>query len=110
MAALRFGARASHESYDQYRLSLLLSSDLGHGITATFRPSLSSWSYDQTAPFFFEPRKDWEVSAFTQITLNDYSLYGYSPFVSYEFAYHSSNIELHDYSDHISKIGFTKIY
>jgi hypothetical protein len=110
LTGLRFDASAPFESYYEVRLSPLASSDLGHGITATLRPSYTVTKYDETAPLFFEPREDWEAGFGLQITKNDYSIQGYSPFVSYDFAYHDSNIEFFQYVDHIIQVGFTKIY
>ena len=110
LGARRLDAAEGFESYDEYRVALLLSSDLGYGLTGTFRPSFSWLQFDDTAPLFPKPRRDWAASAFLQLTKADFTLLGFSPFVSYEFAYHQSNIELHRYTDHIVRIGFTKAF
>ena len=85
-------------------------SDVGYGFTGTLRPTYRIAKFDATAPLFFEPREDWEAGIGLQITKNDYSIHGYSPFLSYDFAYHDSNIELYQYTDHIFQVGLTKIY
>ncbi len=106
----RLDAAERFESYDEYRAALLLSTDLGYGLTGTFRPSFSWLQFDDTAPLFPEPRRDWQASAFLQLTKADFTLLGLSPFISYEFAYHQSNIELHRYTDNIVRVGFTKAF
>ena len=110
LAGLTFDASAPYESYYEIRLSPYISSDVGYGFTGTLRPSYGIAKFDATAPLFFEPREDWEAGIGLQITKNDYSIYGYSPFISYDFAYHDSNIELYQYTDHIFQVGLTKIY
>lgn len=106
----RLDAAERFESYDEYRAALLLSTDLGYGLTGTFRPAFSWLQFDDTAPLFPEPRRDWQASAFFQLTKADFTLLGFSPFISSEFAYHQSNIELHRYTDHIVRVGFTKAF
>jgi hypothetical protein len=110
LAGLTFDASAPYESYYEIRLSPYISSDVGYGFTGTLRPSYRIAKFDATAPLFFEPREDWEAGIGLQITKNDYSIHGYSPFISYDFAYHDSNIELYQYTDHIFQVGLTKIY
>ena len=110
LAGSTFDASAPYESYYEIRLSPYISSDVGYGFTGTLRPSYRIAKYDATAPLFFEPREDWEAGIGLQITKNDHSINGYSPFISYDFAYHDSNIELYQYTNHIFQVGLTKIY
>jgi len=107
---LRFDASAPYESYYEFGVSPYMSSDFGYGITATLIPSYITTKYDERAPLFFDAREDWEAGFRVQIVKNDYSIEGYSPFVSYAFAYHDSNIELYQYTDNIFQVGFTKNY
>jgi len=105
-----FNAKEKFESYDEYGSEFFASSDMGYGVTATIRPSVFRASYEAKAPFFTKKRKDWDVRFRTQLTKNDIIIFEYSPFISFEYGYHESNIGIYSYQDFIFRLGMTKSY
>lgn len=103
-------AEEDFESYRAKWVGTTVSADLGAGFAAAFRPQITWTSYDETAPFFFEPEEQTEVRLHGQVTKVDWFLGPFNPYLSVGHTDHRSNNALNDYSELSFQVGLTKAY
>ena len=101
-------ARADHRSSRLTGLGVGLSRAFENGITASLSASAQRNGYRGEDPLFGKTREDRIAWLSARVLHRSLQLGGFAPYVGYTYERNTSNIALHDYSNHGVVVGFTR--
>lgn len=103
-------AEAQSNSFSAYQLGLGYYKDWGRGVSLYVKPSVSLRNYDAEDFFFATRRKDKRYGFLSELTKNDWAVWGFAPVLSYSYTRNQSNIEFFTYDRHRFQMGLSRIF
>jgi tetratricopeptide (TPR) repeat protein len=91
-----------------YRLGFAYQREFAYGMTANVAPEVRWWYYQGVDPLFGVRRKDRQYFVKLSVYKRDFTIFGFSPVVSYSFTTNQSNASLFKYNRNQFQLGFTR--
>ena len=101
-------AEAEHHASRAINLSAGIVRTFGKSLTASFSSSLQWRKYQGRDPLFDRTRKDRTFQLGGRLFQGSWRVQGFAPYLGYSYEKNTSNIELHDYSNHGVTAGLSR--
>ena len=101
-------AEAEHHASRAANLSAGVVRTFGESLTASFSSSLQWRSYQGRDPLFDRTREDRTFQVGGRLFQGSWRVQGFAPYLGYSYEKNTSNIELHDYSNHGVTAGLSR--
>ena len=101
-------AEAEHHASRAANLSAGIVRTFGESLTASFSSSLQWRKYQGRDPLFDRTRKDRTFQVGGRLFQGSWRVQGFAPYLGYSYEKNTSNIELHDYSNHGVTAGLSR--